>query len=416
MTIDVPLDIYRDGPPAIIIVGRNGAGKSSLVNSIFASNLAEVGTRSDVTLGVVKYTLPNSGVIIYDTPGACGLDEEADKSIRNFLQLNISTENYKLISADMIIYLFTYERLSKQEFDFFREIDMVYKNRIVVVKNYKSNESKKDFEKNIKDIQTRIGRVPICVDALNGNNIEELIREIFRFLTPDKLSKFNMSLETRKQRARELSKIYTLKAASNVAVIKRETQREMKTVVEEIKNQLTKQIINSYIEQASTDENILELTKNNPSYGVIIEKINERGLSAILGGGLGALIGILGGPGGLIIGGILGMLFGASAVKNISKGGSPAVINVIAQGYGLSEIIEDSLKDPIMIITQSEKQMKNWLKDNKRKILGTLEEATTRAEYAIKEAALIEYLDNPNTTDPAMIELKLRPIIDTVYK
>lgn len=415
MKIDMSLDVSRAGPPALIVVGRNGAGKSTLTNTIFGKNIAEIGTRADVTLGVSKYTLPQSGVEIFDTPGHGGLDEDAEQSLRKFLQLDTPQKQMKPIPADMIIYVFTYERLTRQEFEFFREIDTIYKNRIIVVKNYRSDEKEGDFKKNYREIQTRIGRNPICVDALKGINIDDLVREIFRFLSPDKLLDFNSSLETRRRRARELSSLYTIKVASLVAVYRSQRKGEIKSQIEQYKKELTKGILKAYIDEMK-DEEVLKLAQTGSSYGVIENDFEERGKAAVFGGGLGMLIGLLGGPFGMAIGGLLGSLFGASSVPQISRGGAPAVINIISQGYGLSEIIEDSFNEPIMLLTQSEEQMKKWLKSNKRKILGTLEDATVKAEYAIKDSALIGYLNNPNVQDPALVELKLRPVIDFVFK
>lgn len=409
------LDIYREGPPALIIVGRNGAGKSTLTNTIFGKNVAKVGTKADVTSGVTKYILPQSGVEIYDTPGLGGLNEEGEKSLRDFLQLDIPIKKIKPIPADMIIYVFTYERLTRQEFEFFRDIDAVHKNRIIIVKNYKSEESEEDYKSNYREIQTRVGRNPICVDALNGENINELIQEIFRFLTTDKLKKFNESLEKRKRKARELTCMYTLKAASQVAVIRSESKRKIIEEIEFYKDLLNKKIIESYVDQAR-DEGILDLPRTDYTNGIIEDDAALRMGTGTLGGGLGMLIGLLGGPIGLALGGLLGVIFGAALPPQISRGGSPAVINIIAQGYGLSEIIEDSFNEPLMLLTRNEAQMKNWLKNNKRKIIGTLKEASIEAEFAIKDAALIEFLNHPNTIDPAIIEFELKPVIEDVFK
>jgi len=413
MITETPLDIFRTASPALIIVGRNGAGKSTLINSIFGRKVAEVGTRSDVTVGVAKYTLP-TGIEIYDTPGAGGLSEHAESAMRSFLQIDTPHEQRHLIPADMIIFVFTYERFIPQEFEFFRDVDAVYKDRIIVVKNFKEDESDIDFQSNNREIQTRIGRNPICVDAENGKNVDELIREIFRFLTPDKLRSFNLSLENRKRRARDLSRSYTAKAASLAAVSRSQSGVNVREKIEQNKKELTKQIMEAYLDQA-VDDNLMEGVKNDPAYTVLEDNIAARGASATLGGGLGMLIGLIGGPIGMALGGLFGSLFGAAVAPRLSRGGSPAVANIIAQGYGLCEIIDESFNEPILLLTQSEDQMKRWLEENRRQILGTLKDATVITDFAIKEAALIQYLNNPNTLDPSVVELRLRPVVEAVF-
>ena len=53
----------------IIVVGKTGVGKSTLINTIFRDNLAKTGTGRPVTADIRKYTKDNYPLTIYDTPG-----------------------------------------------------------------------------------------------------------------------------------------------------------------------------------------------------------------------------------------------------------------------------------------------------------------------------------------------------------
>ena len=53
----------------IIVVGKTGVGKSTLINTIFRDNFAKTGTGRPVTTEVRMYTKENYPLRIYDTPG-----------------------------------------------------------------------------------------------------------------------------------------------------------------------------------------------------------------------------------------------------------------------------------------------------------------------------------------------------------
>ena len=70
----------------IAIVGTSNVGKSSLVNELFRDEVVLEGARVDVTNQVTRVALP-SGMVLYDTPGLGGLDEENEEITRAFLGL-----------------------------------------------------------------------------------------------------------------------------------------------------------------------------------------------------------------------------------------------------------------------------------------------------------------------------------------
>jgi predicted GTPase len=66
--------------PSIVLLGRSGAGKSSIINSVFGSEMAKVGTGLPVSTTFEKYG--NDNVIIYDSRGYEAGDDDSDGFIK----------------------------------------------------------------------------------------------------------------------------------------------------------------------------------------------------------------------------------------------------------------------------------------------------------------------------------------------
>lgn len=70
----------------IIIAGKTGVGKSSLINYIFGSKVAEVGTGKPITQEIGVYYLEKDNINLYDTKGIEAEDyENTLENIREFL-------------------------------------------------------------------------------------------------------------------------------------------------------------------------------------------------------------------------------------------------------------------------------------------------------------------------------------------
>lgn len=68
----------------IMLAGRVGVGKSTLVNAVFGEEIAETGVGPSITQNIHRYSRPDMPISVYDTPGI-ELGVEADLIAKTYL-------------------------------------------------------------------------------------------------------------------------------------------------------------------------------------------------------------------------------------------------------------------------------------------------------------------------------------------
>lgn len=406
----LPLDLSRSGPPAIVVVGRTGAGKSTLLNTIFGKDVVETGTRSDVTLGISKHVVQKTSLTLYDTPGAGGMDDNAEAAMRRFLQLEVPVEKRKSIAADVVVFLFTHDRISRMEFDFFQEVNSVYGPRLLLVKNYKASDSQRDLQTVLELIEARCGKRALPVDAKTGTGVSELIGEVVRLLPMQRVLAFNRSLSEYRQRAATMAKEMTRKTAS-VASVTRATKAD---ALEQRLAELIKDLVRNI---GTAFEDDLRLDLQNPARPAYLteDATAEASGRALVGGVGAALVGFLIDP---ILGlfmALFGGLLGAGTTPKRLRGGSASTVQILAYGRAVTRLLDLAIQDPHVYMTRNVDVFGRWLESHKGVFQSQMDEAVTKAERLVEQASLTAFLNQPNTTDSAVVEWRLSPVVDGLF-
>lgn len=88
-------------PPNILVIGRTGAGKSSVINSVFGKNLAQTGTGLPVSSAFIRYpdsTKEKSPVVVYDSAGyEMGKEDKFKQDVFKFLDDKKQSEIHEQI-------------------------------------------------------------------------------------------------------------------------------------------------------------------------------------------------------------------------------------------------------------------------------------------------------------------------------
>ncbi len=102
---DKTMDVLKEMTPVnVLVVGKTGVGKSTLINAIFRENLATTGIGKPVTKSVMRITKENIPIVLYDTKGLELQKNESEiiAEVREFLK-NMESENDPIHVAYFVV-------------------------------------------------------------------------------------------------------------------------------------------------------------------------------------------------------------------------------------------------------------------------------------------------------------------------
>ena len=77
----------------VVVIGKTGVGKSTLINSVFGENVAEVGLGRPVTQSIRKLEKEGTPLAIYDTPGLELQGDNLLEQVTNLINEGIQSED-----------------------------------------------------------------------------------------------------------------------------------------------------------------------------------------------------------------------------------------------------------------------------------------------------------------------------------
>lgn len=242
----------------VAIVGTANVGKSSLVNGLFGEGVMVEGARSDVTNRVTRVDM-ESGLVLYDTPGLAGLDDQNEEITRAYLGMtpyenpvntiplcfldkgtpcpnqrsveqdggreitlpepeectdkyrcanarNLDPEDEELLdeSPDVVLHVFNLRAgLKRDDKQAFKALQAECNALVIPVGNFVDHfMSETDLRQAIQGAQ-KLAPDIVCVDSKTGTGLKALVQRILDSLDTAKVDLFNQELSKRYQVSRD---------------------------------------------------------------------------------------------------------------------------------------------------------------------------------------------------------------------
>lgn len=160
-------------PANIMLIGKTGVGKSTLINNIFRENLAATGIGKPVTQHLKKITKEGIPINLYDSRGL-ELDTVVQKKVRDDINAEIDRiHKSRDINAENLIHAVWYcinstsNRIEDFEIEWIKELSE--KVPVIIVLTQSLGDNSKELEKYIDNMN------------LNIRGIQRVLAEPFKF-------------------------------------------------------------------------------------------------------------------------------------------------------------------------------------------------------------------------------------------
>src|SRR5690625_17940 len=189
-------EIKNLAPVNILMIGKSGVGKSTLINSVFRERIADTGIGKPATKHLQKITREDVPITIYDTRGL-----ELDPTVQKLVKEEIYSliEEKKGIEEALHVAYYciqaTSSRIEDSEIQLIQEISK--KMPVILVLTQSIGEQAKDFEDHIKEMNLDVVAVhsvlaqPYVISeeyTVEAFGLKELIERTFN-LIPESVRK-----------------------------------------------------------------------------------------------------------------------------------------------------------------------------------------------------------------------------------
>lgn len=189
-------EIKNLAPVNILMVGKSGVGKSTLINSVFRERIADTGIGKPVTKHLQKITREDVPITIYDTRGL-ELDPAVQKLVKEEIYSLIEDKKGTEEALHVAYYCIqaTSSRIEDSEIQLIQEISK--KIPVILVLTQSIGEQAKDFEEHVKEMNLDVVAVhsvlaqPYVISeeyTVEAFGLKELIERTFN-LIPESVRK-----------------------------------------------------------------------------------------------------------------------------------------------------------------------------------------------------------------------------------
>ena len=223
----------------VMVLGKTGVGKSTLINNMFSAHLAETGVGKPVTKEIQKFEKPNFPLAIYDTPG---MELDGSNALEQLLAdvTAIIKSGRKSGDVNQMVHCLWYciatpsHRFESAEIEFLRRVSAQSGTGIPVIVVLTQSYSKRDAEAMRKAVEAeKLGVVdvvpvlaePFVIDeafpAILPYGLDSLAEVTYRVIPEEVREAFvvvGKDLALKKKRARRLVATASATAAGIGAV------------------------------------------------------------------------------------------------------------------------------------------------------------------------------------------------------